>query len=437
MERIRRAMSNHRVSKSAVLAALSLAIFLSEIPAHSAAGERNWTVDLQDYMVRESSSTAGRSYRPNISLAATNSVIAVALGIPDAPAVADKSANLYTQPWRVTLLLFDVNSGKLRNKAGPWKCDFSFELHPTGEGNLLLLLRHLHSEPENRGETLRLLSSSGEELKKIDLPESITASRRGWSEFLVSPGGHTVLLGQIREGNVHYRALEADTLETKFEWTRDAGSDSPGIVALSDKELLGFRNTHSPEKPRGADPEREAFVRPFDGPWHPLNTTLDVSNRGMTSQGFHSTQLAFLSDTVLVGVHRKTSERDGSIVELQSDGRVLSRPVIPKLPDRTTLTGPVAVSTDGHYFGVGFEHQPWLSHLLVDVMTMDITFWQDDSLFLIWEASNPEPVARIPLGTELRALSFAPDDPPTLAYITGSKLQVLRIHSKANNSRTP
>src|SRR4029077_4643958 len=99
------------------------------------------------------------------------------------------------------------------------------ELHPTGEGNLLLLLRHLHSEPENRGETLRLLSSSGEELKKIDLPESITASRRGWSEFLVSPGGHTVLLGQIREGNVHYRALEADTLETKFEWTRDAGSD--------------------------------------------------------------------------------------------------------------------------------------------------------------------------------------------------------------------
>jgi hypothetical protein len=431
-----RAMGNHRLSRNAALAIIPLAIFLSGMPVRALAGERNWSVDLNDYMGMEANSTAGRSHRPIISLAATNSVVAVALGIPDSPAIGDNWATLYSGPWIVTLLLFDANNGKLKKKSGPWSGDPSFELHPTGQGNFLLLLRHLQRESQDPGETLLLLSSSGEELKKLDLPESKSTSRRGWSEFLVSPGGHMLLLGQIRDGNVHYRALEADTLEVKFEWTRDAGSDSPGIVALSDKELLGFRDSHSPEKPRGSDPEREVFVRSFDGPWHPLNTTLDVSNRGGTGQGLHPTQLAFLSDTVLVGVHPSSKERDGSIVEIQSDGTVLSRPVIPVLPDRTTLTGPVAVSAGGRYFAVGFDHQPWISHLLLDVMTMDITFWPDESLFLVWETSNPEPVARIPVGSELRAFSFAPDDRPALAYITGSKLQMIRIQPKSNNSRS-
>ena len=415
-----------------MLAMMSLVISHVGIPFRVTAGQRSWSVDLHDYGVMEKRGENGGYYHPTVSLAATNNVIAVALGNPDSLAAADMPANRYSGTWKVTLLMFDANDGKLKRKIGPWSSDFSFELHPTAQGNFLLLLRHIWSAKENPGEALYLLSSSGEELKKMDLPESKTASRRGWSEFLVSPGGHTVLLGQIREGNVHYQALEADTLETKFEWTRDAGSDSPGIVALSDKELLGIRDTHSPGKPRGADPELEAFVRPFDGPWHSLNTTLDVSTRGVTSQGFHSTQLAFLSDTVIVGVHRKTSERDGSIIELQSDGTIFSRPVIPKLPDRTSLTGPVAVSAGGRYFAVGFEHRPWISHLLLDVMTMDITFWDDDSLMLVWEASSPEPAARVPLGTDLRALSFSPGDPPTLAFITGSKLQVIRIQPKAS-----
>ena len=268
----------------------------------------------------------------------------------------------------------------------------------------------------------------------MDLPESTTASRRGWSEFIVSPGGHMVLIGQIREGHVNYRALEADTLETKFEWAREAGSDSPAIVAISDKELLGFRDIPGQEKRRGWHPEKEAFARAFDGPWHPLNTTLDVSSSGLTAQGLNPTQVAFLSNNILVGVHRKSSERDSSIVELQSDGTTPSRPVIPELPDRTTLTGPVAVTGDGQYFAVGFQHQPWISHLLVDVLTMDLTFWPDELLFLIWESSRPERVARISLGTEVRAICFAPDDPPTLAFIAGSRLQVLRIHPKTDNS---
>jgi hypothetical protein len=229
--------------------------------------------------------------------------------------------------------------------------------------------------------------------------------------------------------------LESDTLETKLEWTREAGSDSPGIVALSDKELLGFRKTQNEEKPLRADTERDLYVRSFDGPWRPLHASLDVSSHGGMGQGLHPTQLAFLSDTVLLGVNAKRKELEGSIVVLQSDGTILSPPVIPKLPDRTSLTGPVAVSAAGRYFGAGFQHQPWISHLLLDVMTMDITFWNDDSLFLVWGASNPEPVARIPMGTDLRALSFSPDDPPTVAFVTGSKLKVIRFQPKANEPK--
>jgi hypothetical protein len=72
----------------------------------------------------------------------------------------------------------------------------------------------------------------------MDLSPSIRLSKPDWNEFQISSSGRTVLLGQIREDGVHYRVLESDTRETKFEWTREAGSDSPWIVALSDKELL-------------------------------------------------------------------------------------------------------------------------------------------------------------------------------------------------------
>jgi hypothetical protein len=425
-------MSKHQSSRIVALAMMSLVISLIGIPFMATAGQRSWSVDLHDYGVMEGRGEDGRSHRLIVSLVATNNMVAVALGNPASLAAPNSPVSLYSGTWKVTLLLFDTNDGKLKKKIGPWSSDFSFELHPTAQGNFLLLLRHIWSEKENPGETLYLLSPSGEELKKMDLLPSIRRSKLDWSEFLVSSGGRTLLLGQIREDGVHYRALEADTLETKFEWTRETGSDSPWIVALSDRGLLGFRETKNQEKLRKADGDREAFVRSFDGPWHPLNTTLDVSHRGGVGQGLHPTQLAFLSDTVLVGVHAKRNETDGSIVALQSDGTILSRPVIPKLPDRTSLTGPVAVSAGGRYFAVGFRHQPWISHLLVDVMTMDITFWDDESLFLVWEASSPEPVARVPLGTDIRALSFASDDPPTLASISGSKLQVTRIQPKAN-----
>jgi hypothetical protein len=414
------------------LAILSLAISLAVTPLSATAGQKNWSVDLGRYNLNAGHENASRNHKPTILVAATNGAVAVAWGTLAHPAEPGVPDNWWSKPWEVNLLLFDANNGKLKAKSGPWSSDFSFELYPTAKGNFLLFLRHFHDAKQNPGETLYLLSSSGKELKKLDLLPSIRGSKPSWNEFLVSSSGGTVLLGQILEDGVHYRLLESDTLETKLEWTREAGSDSPGIVALSDKELLGFHNVKNQEKPGLAGSERDVYVRSFDGPWRPLHATLDVSSHGGLGQGLHPTQLAFLSDSVIVGVNAKRKELEGSILVLQSDGTVLSPPVIPKLPDRTNLTGPVAVSTGGRYFAVGFQHQPWMSHLLVDVMTMDITFWNDDSLFLIWEASNPEPVARIPMGTDVRALSLAPDDPPTLAFVNGSSLKVVHFQVKTS-----
>jgi len=412
-------------------AMLSLVLSLAGTISRSAAGQKNWSVDLSLYDLRAGAANTGRRHKPTILVAATNGAVAVAWGNPAHPAERGEPDNWLSEPWEVRLLLFDANDGKLKAKRGPWRSDFSFELHPTAQGNFLLFLRHFRAK-QTPGETLYLLSSSGEELKKLDLLPSVRGSRSNWNEFLVSSSGGTVLVGQSDEGVVHYRLLESDTFETKLEWTREAGSDSPWIVALSDKELLGFRNLKNQEKRGPADTARDLYARSFDGLWRRLHAALDVSSHGGIGQGLHPTQLAFLSDSVIVGANAKRKELEGSIVVLQSDGTILSPPAIPKLPDRTTLTGPVAVSAGGRYFAVGFQHQPWMSHLLVDMMTMDITFWNDDALFLIWEASSPEPVARIPLGTDVRALSLAPDDPPTLAFVNGSSLKVVHFQPKTS-----
>jgi hypothetical protein len=415
--------------------ALALAVSLSGALAGAADGNRGWSADLSAYGMKAAYGEAGQKQFPIVSVAATNGVVAAALGIPLQSAERAEQSNRRGTFYTLTLLLFDANSGKFLTKRGPWSSASSFELYATAQGNFLVLLRDFEGARQNSGDTLFVLSPSGEELRKLDLPPSVIHARTSWNEFLVSSTGRSVLVGQILDETVHYRILQSDTLETKLEWTEEAGSHSPRIIALSDKELLGFRNPENREKRLPANAERDLYVRPFDGAWQRLPGSFDVSHHGRLGQGLNPSQLSFLSDHVLVGVNATRKEREGSIVLLQSGGTIVSPPVIPKLPERTSLTGPVAVSAEGHYFAAGFQHQPWISHLLVDVMTLDITFWNDDFVFLLWEASSPEPVARIPLGSDVRAASFSPDDPPTLAYLSGATLKVVRFEPKPNDRK--
>jgi hypothetical protein len=148
------AIRKHQRSRAVVLAMMWLVILITGIPFSATAGQKRWAVDLHAYGVKEWRGKDGGLHRPTVSMAATNNVVAVALGNPTASEASNERDNRYGGTWEVTLLLFDVKTGKLKKTGGPWSSDSSFELYPTAEGNFLLFLRHIHSGKQNTGETL-------------------------------------------------------------------------------------------------------------------------------------------------------------------------------------------------------------------------------------------------------------------------------------------
>jgi len=69
-----------------------------------------------------------------------------------------------------------------------------------------------------------------------------------------------VLVGQSVEGMVHYRLLESDTFETKFEWTHEAGSDSPWIVALFRQRIARIPQSQESGKNAARQTQRVIFT---------------------------------------------------------------------------------------------------------------------------------------------------------------------------------
>lgn len=425
-------MIHSQTSKISRVAVLLLAISPAGIVPKATAGQQSWSVDLREYGVKDGRGEDGRSYHPTVPLAATNNVVAVALAKPAPLTAPNETDNRLSSPWEVTLLFFEASNGKLRTKRGPWPSDFDFELHPTPQGNFLVSLPHFHDSSKKAGETLLLLSSSGEELKRLELAPSIRRSEPHRNEFLVSASGGTVLLGQVLEDGVHYRVMEPDTLDTKLEWMQATGSHSPWIVAISDKEMLGIGAVKKEDKPSAVD--SGLYTRTFEGTWAPFPVTLDIGHHGI-QPGLHPNHSVFLGDDLIVALFTKPGAAPGvpspptetPIKVFRTDGTIASSPTIPKLPDRTWLTGPVATSADGRYFAVGFSHRGWLSHVMLDVMQMDMAFENDESLLFFWEASHPMPVARINLGNKVYSYSLSADDPPLVLAVNGTTLKTIRV----------
>ncbi|MGH9743632.1 MAG: hypothetical protein ACRD51_14905 [Candidatus Acidiferrum sp.] len=361
-----------------------------------------------------------------LGLAVANNVVAVALGSPTSKSPTDVRKD--GPKWDIWLLVFDAANGKLSSKRGPWSGDEFFELFATARGNMLLLLRHFNQGIGKPGETLLLLSPSGDELKRVALAPSMIRSKPEWNNVLISSGGRTLLVGQTLEDGVHYKLLDADTLGIQSEWTAQAGSNSPWIIALSGKELLGVGASRSPQKP-GTGQSGELYVRSFTGTWNPFPVALDASHRGFPL-GLNPNQLAFLSDNSIVGINSKRELKESPILMLRTDGSKILSPVIPNLEANTSLTGPVSVSQDGRYFVVGFTHRPWLSHMMLDVWQLDDTFQNDELELILWASSRPIPVAQFNLGSDgdVRAFSLAPDDPPSVVVLGASTLKVIRAH---------
>jgi hypothetical protein len=394
-----------------------------------AAAPPGWSVDLKKYGYQEWLNSRGLANSSQLHLAAARSVVAVGLGNPtDKTRGDERTGALPDANWEISLLLFDPTTGKLNSKRGPWTGDMSFELYSTSQGNLLLLLKHFHQATAEVGETLYLLSPTGDELKQIFLAPSIVNSTQTWSTFLVSPTGSSVLVAQVLADGIRYKLLNADTLEMKSEWTSDASSTSPRVLAISDKGLLGHGASNLPHTTRPLGGDAKLYVGKFDGTWTPFTASLDASHTGY-GRFWISNQLAFLSDDTIVGLSKKQDEANASLAVLRTDGTTVFSPTIPKLEPYTSLSGPVTVSQDGRYFAAGFTHRPWLSHLMLDVWKLDDAIMPEELEFLVWPSSGPIAAAKFKPGGYLNADAFSLgfDDPPSLVFLSRSTLRLIRV----------
>src|SRR5258706_13890250 len=99
-------------------AMLSLVLSLAGTISRSAAGQKNWSVDLSLYDLRAGAANASRHHKPTILVAATNGGVAVAWGKPARPLELGEPDNWLSEPGDVRLQLFEANDAKLKAKSG-------------------------------------------------------------------------------------------------------------------------------------------------------------------------------------------------------------------------------------------------------------------------------------------------------------------------------
>jgi len=367
---------------------------------------------------------AGDSYESSSRVAAGGDVIVVGIGNPSPGTHIDAQHRVWDAPTDVTLYFLRATDGKMIARRGPLRGDYFFEVTPTAKGNFLFLLRHLKNPDKDQGETLFLFSSSGEELSKIELARSLARDALVWNTLLFSSSGHTVLVGQTLRDGVHYHILDADSLQSKFAWT--AGADSPRIFGISDESMLARSRADDAEKSSPEVKSHSLLISSFGGIWLPFSPQLDLSTHLLAS-GPQIGQVPFLGDNVVVGLDKGQNPTQQRIRLLRMDGTTVSSVSIPALPEHTWLDGPVLVADQGRYFAVGFRHRPWLTHLMLDVMQMDMAFSDDVTILVVWRTSDLTPVAKIEVGAYPQALSCSPGNPATFAFIDRSELKVVRL----------
>lgn len=81
------------------------------------------------------------------------------------------------------------------------------------------------------------------------------------------------------------------------------------------------------------------------------------------------------------------------------------------------------------YFGFLGTHENWGTHLMLDVLKMDDTFWSDDTFVYVWQTERSDPVATIELGAGQAQFAVLGGDFPGIAYERGSTLKFRRVKS--------
>jgi hypothetical protein len=334
-------------------------------------------------------------------VAATSDAVGVAIG--NHPRTGVKET--WRTPWEVYVLFYDSKSGKFLSKRGPWTSHARFRIVSTAGGKFLLFL-------DTPTEVL-LLSSSGEEFKRIKLAEL-----GAHISFLVSPSGRTILLAASKTGEVRYQVLNAETLQAIMDWVekQDRG---PFVTSTSDESMIG-RDYPNYE------------VREFRGEWKILPHPGSEKNFSPRDP-FGPNAPSFLHGQTIIG-RAYDSGNEFVVPVVQTDGTLVSQHIVRKLPDYNYFGG-VAASQDGHYFGLSVTHVNQYSRSWADAT--DTSPLGAGYFFYVWQSDVVSPIARIRVGRHMREIGFFPPGIPKIAVVDNGTLKVVPLPTKPIKSEEP
>lgn len=235
-----------------------MCVFLVAGPTLVHAATKNpqpiWTVDLKKYGFRGSHLGLVNDPGSFPHIAFSAGTVAV-LFDQKAEEISQRGSDVKTWlGWRLVGLFFDANTGELLAKRTwiaylPWPNS----LLPTAGGNFVYLMTkfprpvHIPTSPSEihlidgpLPTSLLLLSPTGEELKRLQLPVGETSKHDDW-EARISPSGKSLLMTHHKDDSCEFVLLDADTLKQRATW--DASS-CPVVEAISDKQILVNKSGH-------------------------------------------------------------------------------------------------------------------------------------------------------------------------------------------------
>lgn len=364
----------------------------------------DWSVDLGKYGYSTGRSGAANVLPFGTVVAATDKYVAVGLDVRE-PATGSSRVPPGS-PSKLSLLVFDVDSGKLSRECGPWSVIAGFDLWATASGNFLLHLTPLSDASLQASEMLLLLSPTCGQLKQMHLPSQDGPEHLSW-QILESPSRQTLLLTRAQKVGNNYQLLGTDNLDFKSQWF-ETDSKAPVTIGVSDKGLLGV--IRRPASAISEDIHDEHYYRTFDGPWRRLLFSGDYS---------------FLSDDVLVGTLGSTQQpwkvSKTKVTTIRLDGTSMFSATVSGAGYHVERTSDIWASSDGSYFAfaLDFAGAGWLWG--------NLDMGPEHRSVYVWSLSRATPCAKIKLRSWWLGqppLAFAPDGSWFALLVDSSTLRV-------------
>lgn len=209
-----------------------------------------WTVDLKKYGFRGLRFGVVDDAGSMAQIAFSKNTVAV-LFDEKAEELPQKGTDGKTwERWHFVGLFFDAKTGNLLAKRS-WIADLPWpvQVFPTAAGNFVFLMSRIREPleiPSNSKDlagiydrhptTLLLLSPTGEELRRVELPLRGTSKDEYW-KGQVSPSGTSILVTHVGNNFCEFVLLDANTL-TQRSAGKQSDAANCAVAAISDEQVL-------------------------------------------------------------------------------------------------------------------------------------------------------------------------------------------------------